>query len=276
MDAWYRILSVLNTEAAEPAPYGIFHLCGFALAILIAILLCRLRPEGDERFTRRLLLTVAIISLIAELYRQVHYGFSLDNGQVILDYRWYIFPFQFCSTPMYAALLAALVPRGKLHNRLCAYLATFALFAGSAVMFYPVTIFTEVIGVNIGTTICHGSMIILGIYLIYSGYVPTEHTTLRRAIPVFGVCIVIAVILNEFARILGILEDHTFNMFFISPYCEPSLPVYSLVQKYVPYPFCLIFYVLGFTAAAGILFWLVGALCRRIRRHTDASERSFV
>ena len=108
MDAWYRILSVLNTEAAEPAPYGIFHLCGFALAILIAILLCRLRPEGDERFTRRLLLTVAIFSLIAELYRQVHYGFSLDNGQVILDYRWYIFPFQFCSTPMYAALLAAL------------------------------------------------------------------------------------------------------------------------------------------------------------------------
>ena len=177
---------------------------------------------------------------------------------------------------MYAALIAALVPRGRLHNTLCAYLATYALFAGSAVLLYPVSIYTEVIGVNIGTTVCHGSMIILGIYLLYSGYVPTARMTLRRAIPVFGVCIVIAIILNELARIFGILEDHTFNMFFISPYCDPSLPVYSLVQKYVPYPFCLIFYVFGFTAAAGIVLWLIGGLCRRIHRHTDTSERSFI
>ncbi len=276
MQTWYNILSFLKTEAVEPVPYGIFHLCGLVLAIVLTVVLCRLYPEGDARFTRRLLLTIAIVSLTAELYRQVHYGFSLEDGRVIWDYRWYIFPFQFCSTPMYAAFIAALVPRGRLHNTLCAYLATYALFAGSAVMLYPVSIYTEVIGVNIGTTICHGSMIILGIYLLYSGYVPTEHTTLRRAIPVFGVCIVIAMILNEFARIFGILEDHTFNMFFISPYCDPSLPVYSLVQKYVPYPFCLIFYVLGFTAAAGILFWLVGRLCRRIRRRTDSFERSFL
>ena len=276
MHIWYRILSFLNTEATEPQPYGIFHLCAFALVILIAVLLCRLRPEGEERFTRRLLTVIAILSLTAELYRQVHYGFSLENGKIIPDYRWYIFPFQFCSTPMYAALIAAIAPRGRLRNVMCAYLATYALFAGSAVMLYPVTIFTETVGINIGTVICHGSMIILGTYLLYTGYVPTDRITLRKALPVFAGCIFIAVNLNAGARLAGILEDHTFNMFFISPYCEPSLPVYTLVQENVPYPFCLLFYILGFTAAAGIVLFLFGSLFRRIRRHAVMLERSFL
>jgi hypothetical protein len=47
-------------------------------------------------------------------------------------------------------------------------------------------------------------------------------------------------------------------MFYISPYCDPSLPVYSIVQQYVPYPWCLILYIAGFTAAAYIV--LLGAM----------------
>lgn len=39
-------------------------------------------------------------------------------------------------------------------------------------------------------------------------------------------------------------------MFFISPHCEPSLPVYSIVQSAVPYPWCLLIYIIAFTLAA--------------------------
>jgi hypothetical protein len=39
-------------------------------------------------------------------------------------------------------------------------------------------------------------------------------------------------------------------MFFVSPYCDPSLPVYSLVQGVLPFPWSLMVYILGFTAAA--------------------------
>ncbi|MBR3691852.1 MAG: YwaF family protein [Clostridia bacterium] len=275
MDFWYAVLSVLNTQATEPVPYGMFHLAWFAGSILLGVLLCRLRPEGEEKFVRRLLLITAVVCLVAEAYRQVHYGFTLEGGQVIPDYRWYIFPFQFCSTPMYVALMAAIAPRGRLHNALCAYLATFALFAGTAVMVYPVTIYTATIGINIGTSICHGSMIMLGIYLCYSGYVPQDRTTLRRAVPVFGVCVLIAMLLNELAHLSGLLSEHTFNMFFISPYCEPSLPVYSIVQQYVDYPFCLVFYILGFAAAAGIIHRLLCLLCRPLRRPGKPYARTF-
>ena len=42
-------------------------------------------------------------------------------------------------------------------------------------------------------------------------------------------------------------------MFFISPYSAPHLPVYSLVQGVVPFPLCLLIYILGFTLAAYIM-----------------------
>jgi len=83
-------------------------------------------------------------------------------------------------------------------------------------------------------------MIVLGVYLLYINYIKLEHKTILKAASVFAVCVAIAMISNEIAKISGLLERETFNMFYISPYCEPSLPVYSLVQQVVPYPFCLI------------------------------------
>ena len=53
-------------------------------------------------------------------------------------------------------------------------------------------------------------------------------------------------------------------MFFISSYCSPSLPVYSLVQPLVPYPVSVLIYIVGFTAAAGIILMLTRLL------HIDA------
>ena len=60
------------------------------------------------------------------------FGISYEDG-LSYNYAWYAFPWQFCSTPMYIGLLAGL-SKGKLHDHFCAYLATFALFAGTAVM----------------------------------------------------------------------------------------------------------------------------------------------
>ena len=86
----------------------------------------------------------------------------------------------------------------------------------------------------------------------------------------FAATIGIAMILNEVAYRSGLLQTHSFNMFYISPYCDPHLPVYSLVQEAVPYPFSLIIYIVGFTAA-GYLMLLGGMGVRKLalstRRH---------
>lgn len=248
---WGDVLTFLDSSMTTPAPYGVFHLIWFALSIAAGVLLC-VYCKDTERYARRVVLITAIIVTVLEIYKQINYTFSFDGTAITADYQWYAFPWQFCSTPMYIGLLAGLT-RGKVHQSACAYLATFSIFAGVCVMFYPNDVFISTIGINIQTMICHGSMLTIGIYLLGSGYVKLEHKTILKATPVFAVAVAIAVILNEVAHATGLLETETFNMFFISPYCDPHLPVYSIVQQYVAFPWCLIIYITAFTLAAYLM-----------------------
>lgn len=157
---------------------------------------------------------------------------------------------------MYIGLLPAVVRRKSLHMRLCSYLATYALFAGICVMVYPATVFIDTVGINIQTMVCHGSMITTGIVLLRTGYVKLAPKTIIRAFPVFLTLVFAAMVMNEVAYQTGLLETETFNMFFISPYCAPELPVYSQLQGIVPFPFSVLIYIAGFTAASGIIMLL--------------------
>ena len=65
--------------------------------------------------------------------------------------------------------------------------------------------------------------------------------------------------------------DVGFNMFYISPYCDPHLPVYSIVQQYVPFPFCLFIYIAGFSAAAGIILFAVNRIQKLASRKANAT-----
>ncbi len=252
MDSLAPLIRFLTPEMERPDMYGWFHLLFFALSIIAAILLCR-HVKPSEKNVRIVLLVTAITVIVMEIYKHFVYSFEInDAGKVVFDYPWYIFPWQFCSTPMFFGLFAGLT-KGKVHRALCAYLSTYALFAGASVMFYPSTVFISLVGINIQTMVCHGSMITVGVYLLYTQYVENKHKTMLRALPVFIGAVAVAAILNEIAYRVGLLETDNFNMFFISPYQDPHLPVYSLVQQYVPFPWCLGLYILGFTAAGYIL-----------------------
>ncbi len=260
-----RLIELLDAEMEKPALYGVFHLTFFALAIILGIVLIKRFKEPDKKTVRKILLTVAIVSICLEIYKQFNYTFSYDGTKISADYQWYAFPFQFCSTPMYVCLIAGLIKQDKIHRALCAYLATFSTFAGLCVMFYPGDVFIKTIGINIQTMIHHGAMVSLGIFLLGSGYVKSENKTLLRGAAVFAVCVAFAMIMNEIAHRSGLEE--TFNMFFISPYEEPSLPVYSIVQQYVPYPLCTMIYIVTFTLAAYIILLLTMLIkkCAKIK-----------
>lgn len=256
------IINLLNAKMPEPSMYGWFHLLFLALTVIATVFLCKRFKNPSEKTVRKIIFTISILSIILEIYKQFNYTFSYNDGVITADYQWYAFPFQFCSTPMYIGLLASLIKNKKVHTALCNYLATFSVFAGLVVMLYPPQVFIETIGINIQTMICHGTMIVLGVYLFYSNYVKAENKTILSAAAVFTVCVVIAIIFNEIANITGLLERETFNMFYFSPYCEPSLPVYSLVQQVVPYPLSLVIYILGFSLAAYIML-LVAMLFKK-------------
>lgn len=261
MSFWQTVLKILDADMTQPEMYGWFHLVSLALTILLAVVFSmRFRGCTPEKM-RRMILWVSITVLVLEIYKQINYSFDYENG-ITFDFQWYAFPFQFCSTPMYVGLLAGLTRKGRLHDAANAYLATYALFAGICVMVYPATVFIRTIGINVQTMICHGSMIVVGVCLLCSGIVKLEHKTILKAIPVFAACVLLAWGMNEIAYRAGLLEMETFNMFFISPYCEPSLPVYSLVQGMVPFPLCLVIYVAGFTAAAYLMLLIAMAVHR--------------
>jgi len=244
-----NILRLLDIEMTQPTLYGWFHILSLVLTVAATVLLCRF---GKKWSPRKVVLVTAILVSVLEIYKQINYSFSYEGG-ITFDYQWYAFPFQFCSTPMYVGLLAGLLKKGKLQNACYAYLATYAVFAGVCVMLYPATVFIRTVGINIQTVVCHGSMIVIGVWLLYTGHVQVGHKTILRAIPVFAVCVGLAVTMNEIAHTTGLLERETFDMFFISPYGTPSLPVYSLVQGVVPFPWCLVIYILAFSLAAYLM-----------------------
>jgi len=257
------ILEVLDTSMEEPGIYGWFHIMWLVITAGATAALCFFFKGASDKQIRAVILSVAVIVTLLEIYKQINYTFTVQDGQIRTDYQWYAFPFQFCSTPMYVGLLAGLTRKGRVHKALCAFLASYAVFAGVCVMLYPADVFIETIGINIQTMVCHGSMITVGVFLLYTGYVPCEHKSVLPAIPVFAVCVGIAMILNEIAHASGLLVTETFNMFFISPYCAPSLPVYSLVQQVIAYPWNLVIYIMMFSLAAYLML-LIAMLIKRI------------
>ncbi len=269
MTFFEKLLRLMDTQMQTPVPYGWFHLLFFIFSVAVTIWICLRRKKDSPERVRRVVLITSIIVILLEIYKQINFSLSYENHTIAFDYAWYAFPWQFCSTPMYIGLLVGITKKGKLHECACAYLATYAVFAGLSVMLYPISVFIGTIGVNIQTMICHGAMLPIGAYLFASGHVKTEHKTLLKALPVFIAVVLIAVISNEIAYQTNLLETDNFNMFYISPYCEPHLPVYSWVQEIVPFPWCLMVYVLGFTTAAYII--LLCAIC--IHRIAGACSR---
>ena len=265
MEFWRKLLQILDTSMDTPGLLGWFHILWLALVVISTVVLCFLYKKEKLKNVRAVVLVTAVIVSVLEIYKQINYSFSYENG-ITFDFQWYAFPWQFCSMPMYVGLLAGLTKKGKVHDAACAFLATFSLFAGLCVMIYPGNVFIETIGVNIQTMVCHGSMIVIAIYLLYTGHVKVEHKTILKAVPVFAIGLTLAVIMNELAYYTGLLETESFNMFYVSRHCESSLPVFPLVQAVVPYPWSLIIYIAGFSIAAYLLLLIAIGIKRAGRK----------
>lgn len=269
MELFHSILKIFDYRIERPVVFGWFHWVWIALTILVAVALCIWhKRSGTEDRVRRVVMGNAIFVIILEIYKMINYSFLESNGYAF-DFQWYAFPWQFCSTPMYVGLLAGIIRKGKVHESLMAYLATFSVFAGLCVTIYPGDVFIEVLGIYIQSMICHASMISVGVYLFYSGYVKLEHKTILKAIPVFAVCVTIALVLNEVVYHSGILNGEAFNMFYISPYFDSTLPIYGAVHNAVSAPWNIVIYILGFSLAAYVILLIamgIGAVAKLFRK----------
>ncbi len=272
MEFVQNFLRVLDYQVETPAVFGLYHIAWLIGMVILTALAAILGKHHSAKTVTRVVFATAVLVAILEILKQINYTFG--DGSAEPGYRWYAFPWQFCSTPLYIGLLAGVFRKGRIHDALCAYLATYAVFAGAAVMIYPGDVFVPTLSINIQTMICHGSMVVIGGYLLGSGHVQLSFKSVLKAMPVFAICVAMAAGMNEMAHATGLLEEHNFNMFYISPYLECTLPVYSLIHNAVAFPVNLIIYVLGFTAAACVILLIakgIAALGRKCCRKEAAA-----
>ena len=268
MNFFVPLLRIFEITMKTPKSYGWFHLLCLGVVFLTTLLLCTRYRHCTRQTIRRVILGIAVATVILEGYKQIVFTYEAVAGGIVSDYQWYAFPFQFCSTPMYAGLLTGVFRKGKIHDALCAYLASYSVFAGCCVMFYPAQVFIDTIGINIQTMFWHGGMILVGVWLLATGYVRVDRTTIFKAMAVFVFFIGIAIIMNEIAFYTGLTAEHDFNMFYISRHMASTLPVYSAIHNALPYPVSLTIYIVAFTLAADLIL-SIGYLFQNHKIHSS-------
>lgn len=262
------ILELFNARMERPVPYqSWFHYASLVGVFVLAVSLAFHFRKFSENRIREFVLTMGIIMVVLEIYKQINYSYT--NAW---SYRWYAFPFQFCSMPMYVAILAGLVQNRNVRNVLYGFLSTYGLFAGMLVMFIPHDVFTDTIGINIQTMIHHGGAAVMGSVLLFAD-LPGKRVRFSRVALVYAVSVAIAMTLNIGHNLL--IQDGTFNMFFFNPrygiHIDWIRPIYDRLT-YGPY---FLIYVLGFTFISYGIF-VLGRTVRILLERNDIRRKKEV
>ncbi|MBQ8443996.1 MAG: YwaF family protein [Clostridia bacterium] len=254
-----QIITALSGTMPTPQNYGWFHLMFIGITIVGCIVAGILLRKASDKTIRIFLMITSIILIVLEIYKQLLYSYNPKTDT--WDYQWYIFPFQFCSSPMYVSLIASFCRKCKFRDFLYSFLSTYCLLAGFIVMIMP-DVFTSKIGNNIQTMVHHGSMIMIGIVMLTSKSVEFKHKTILKALSVFAVLVSIALLFDCVYIWAGGTE--TCNLFFISPYGQNHFPVFSDIQN-VSYPLFLFCYVFAFSLAAYIILLIAMGIDKLIQ-----------
>lgn len=258
MNAFVKLLEIMKQSGEKPPLFGAFHIMSLIIITAVTIILCKKMKSPTEESVRRFLLAVSLAALFLEVYKQIVYSFDIVNGRAIFSYKWHVFPWQFCSTPMFAGLAAALIKNRVIHRMLVCYLATYGLAAGVLISLFPASAFSSIFGINIQTMFCHGSMVTVGVFLLRCGYVKREARNLYLAFFPFVLGVAVALLLNRAAYLRGIPEGQVFNMYFISPYFKDDIPILEPLKRLLP-PFLFqSAYLLIFTLLASAALFLFG------------------
>lgn len=263
-----NILAATPRLSVPSKPFGGFHLTalGIILGLFLLMLLLNRRLPRSEKAVMRVLFVFGLGLLLLEIGKQMVCSYDPVGGWA---YNWERFPFQFCSIPIYAALLAMCLPSCRLRQALLCFLATYSPVAGASVLFYPArSVFSDIVFLNLHTVIWHGAMLLFGLYLWLSGTVKAEWKSAGYAALVYLPLNFLALALNEASYAWGFAEGYAFNMFYTGRLGKCPIPILSGIQKTCPYPV----FFLSYLVALGIGGVLVTALTVGIRRMREKKD----
>jgi hypothetical protein len=256
MPVFVEILKFLQLTMERPTLYGLWHICSLILTVAACVCTVIFFRNASDKTMRRVLAVMWGIMVVFEMYKQIVYSFHVDGDMITFDFQWYAFPYQFCSTPLFALPFLIFMKDGPVRNFFTVFVTGFVLFAGVAVMIYPGDVFISMIGINIQTMVHHGLQVVMGVMLVAYNRRRMTLPNLGGSIAVFASFAAVAIILNEIAYAVFAANgiDETFNMFFISRHYPCTLPILSSIYPAVPYPVFLLIYLAGFALVAALFF----------------------
>ena len=244
----------------RPTNYGWYHIVWLIVMVLLCVFFCAVfARKHNDKIDNRVIFGFGLFLLLIETYKQIFV--TLENGQFV----WGTFPFQFCSVPMYAAVIGPLIRKKSIQDIFYKFLALFGFVAGTAVMLYPDTCFhTDYVTILLHTMMWHVSMIVMGIYLIvakkYCSNIKNILNEVGSGAIIFGIIVVISLVVNITAYHLYFgTENNTtgqiINFMYISPYYSCPFPILGDIKENVHFVFFLIIYLIAFALGISIVWY---------------------
>ncbi len=216
------LASVMQATAfpmTTPESYGPFHLTfaivGFGLSLLAA---WKLRNISAKK-ARLLIFCMGAFLLCTEVYKQLfHYYCMGERG-----YKWWIFPFQLCSVPMYLCLIAPFLKPGRVSRAMYNFMMIYNLLGGFMAFIEPSGINHAWWGLTLHAYIWHMMLVFIGLFLNFGGYGGRKMKDFWQASVTFVVLCAIAFCINV---LFYDVSGGSINMFFVGP-ANSSLVVFK-------------------------------------------------
>ena len=224
--------SALNTFFAwtawpmeRPEAYGPFHLTWLILALIFCIVSAWLLRNLSEKANRIILLSIGVLLLICEVYKQLFYYYYIGKQ----SYQWWIFPFQLCSVPMYLCLIAPILKPGKLQSGMYHFMLTFNLLGGFAALLEPSGLTHEYWTLTLHAFIWHTLLIFIGLFL---GFSKRTKATWQDYFLACGTFVALCAIAFSINLIFRDVSGGSINMFFVGPSNSSLIVFKDICQAY--------------------------------------------
>ena len=253
----------INNGDVGPGAFSSFHLLWIGIMIVACVVLALTVARKHSPKADRIVVSVCSVILVGcEAFKQLFWFEYYEY------YRFEIFPFQFCSVPIYVAIFASVIPWDKVREVCYRFLAFYGIIGGIAVMLVPnAVLYTYFVPMSIHAMLWHTVLVVMGVYLIVSrGYGKRIREMLTPAAVFLGF-VALAIIGNVLVYHLYLntpacQPGDQLSMFYISPYSITELPLLGAVQE-ISYPLFLLCYLLFFNGFS-LIVWGVAHLAHKL------------
>ncbi|MBE6633031.1 MAG: hypothetical protein E7620_01670 [Ruminococcaceae bacterium] len=258
-------LQATNMERPDsPKAFGAFHFGCLAGCLLLTLPTCavawRLSNDRRRAITDGVVFGAGVLFACMELYKQLLCFFVIGNGQ----YDFSIFPFQFCTLPLYLCLVAPLMGEGTAKRACYGFLALYSTVGGYLVVGYPR--FYPQFTLCVHTMIWHSVMIALGGFLLIAEEIGKDfREDLLHPTVMLGGSMAVATALNLLLRPRASRAVGVLNLFYLSPYERTYFWGLRTIQDTLGWLPMFFSYGVAFFVLGAIPLWFLGRFFLKMR-----------